>query len=69
MTGMHSEKFKFACPLCHAGPRKPCVEIKGPQERQDLQSPPGPLGQVQAGDNAERSDQGGMVESFRIESR
>ena len=29
MTGMRSEKFKFACPHCGAGVGKPCVEIKG----------------------------------------
>lgn len=32
MTGMHSQKFKFACPHCGAAPRKPCVETRGPKK-------------------------------------
>ena len=40
MPGMHSEKFKFACPLCHAGPGKPCVEIKGPRKGKTCKAHP-----------------------------
>ena len=38
MTGMRSEKFKFACPLCHAGVGKPCVEIQGPRKGKTCQA-------------------------------
>ena len=32
MIGTHQGKFRFACPVCHAGPGKPCVEPVGPRK-------------------------------------